>query len=92
MKHLLYTHAAVRSLLGALNTAILAIVKLRLAPHIRRLLPGPAGRRVAGVIVLAVSMLAQAFMLILLAQLVDLCISLYELWAFMAGKFLEAHE
>lgn len=92
MKHLIYTHERVQSLAGWLRVQIAAIISNRLAPLIYQALPGRRGRRIAAGLLLLVSMVAQAFMLVLLAQLVDLCISLYELWAFMAGKFVEANE
>lgn len=88
MKHLLYTHSRVRSLLSASVAAIAAIVSRKLLPVLVRILPGPEHHRLIGCILVGVSLVAQAFMLVLLAELVDLCIALYELWAYMAGEFV----
>jgi hypothetical protein len=75
---------------GAAERALTRFLRLRLTPGLRRLFPGRRGRHlIAGILVL-VSLVAQAFMLVLLAQLVDLCISLYELWAYMASQFVAA--
>jgi hypothetical protein len=78
-----------QSLLGAAERALYRVVKSRLTPGLRRLLPGRRGRPLIAGIVLIVSLVAQAFMLILLAQLVDLCISLFEVWALLARKYVE---
>lgn len=88
MKHLLYTHSRVRSLMSGLWALIWAIVSSRLRPVLVRMLPGRRNRRLISSVLVIVGLVAQAFMIVLLAELVDLCISLYELWAYMAGEFV----
>lgn len=89
MRHLIYTHVRMQSLLGAAERVVWRVVKSQLTPGLRRLLPGRRSRPLIAGILLVVSLVAQAFMLVLLAQLVDLCISLYEVWAMLARKYVE---
>ena len=89
MKYLRYAHEACRPLLAEIHSRVYRWVVGRLAS------PRHAGRRrfntrallVYGAVVL--TLVLEAGMLWLLAELVDLCISLMELWAELAAKHLE---
>jgi hypothetical protein len=89
MKQLLYLHSVARPIVASLNSAVMAILGRRLLPLGRRLLPSPAGRRVVAGLLLALSLVVQVVLLILLSQVIELCINLAELWAILAGKYVE---
>lgn len=89
MRYLRYAHEACRPLLAEITRRVYQWIAGRLPP------PGWAGRRplrwrrllVCSAVVL--TLVLEAGMLWLLAELVDLCISLMELWAELAAKHLE---
>lgn len=89
MKYLRYAHEACRPLLAEISSRVYRWVAGRLAS------PRHAGRRssfwrwllVCSAVVL--TLVAEAVMLWLLAEMIDLCISLMELWAELAAKHLE---
>jgi len=88
MKYLRYAHEACRPLLAEISRRVYRWVAGRL--H----LPQVAGRRssfwrrllVCSAVVL--TLLLEGLMLWLLAEMIDLCISLMELWAELAAKHL----
>lgn len=88
MKYLRYAHEACRPLLAEISRRVYQWVAGRL------LAPRVTGRRslswrrllVFGAVVL--TLLIEGVMLWMLAELVDLCISLMELWAELAAKHL----
>jgi hypothetical protein len=89
MKQLLYSHERVLSLAEvAYSWLYRAIVRL-VAACLRGVPAGGRCRRylVAGAVVL--TLVIEAVMIYLLAELVDLSISLMELWAELARKHLE---
>jgi len=89
MKYLRYAHEACRPLLAEIHSRVYRWVVGRLAS------PRHAGRRrfntrallVFGAVVL--TLLAESVMLWFLAYMIDLCISLMELWTELAAKHLE---
>lgn len=89
MKHVLYVHARLTPLVVATTQALVGWLGRRLAPLLLRAMPGERGKQIALLLLWLVGLLCQAIMLWLLAELVDLAIGLYELWAIMAGKFVE---
>jgi hypothetical protein len=89
MKQLRYSHALVESLLGALSRRVALTLRSQIVPRIRRLIPGRRGRRLAAGLCLFVSLVVQAFLIYLTAELVELCIDLYEVWAILARKYVE---
>ena len=89
MNQLLYVHARVTPLVLALGRAVTSVLSRRLSLPLGRLLPGERGRQLIGWILLAVSLLVQVVCLWLLGQLITLCIDLAELWAVLAGKYVE---
>lgn len=92
MKYLTYGHQASKSLLMALHLWIRGSVAHWFVPRPS----GPRGhgrRRAAArwvpLIIIIVSLIAQALLLWMLGEVIDLCISLMELWAELARKHLE---
>lgn len=89
MKYLVYAHSSVQPLVWTALRWILGratkitppgLYRVRALLHLRRW----------GILALwAVGLIAQAVMLVMLAELVDLCISLAELWTELARKHLE---
>lgn len=89
MKQLRYGHEMIVPLVVALSRAVTAALGRRLLPLGRRLLPGPAGRRIFAGVLLGVSLLVQILLLWMIGELVSLCIDVMELWAVLARKHLE---
>lgn len=89
MKHLVYVHRNLRPLIQVLFTWIHGRVTHWLGVLVSRL--SLTGRPVMLLRWLAVlvSLGAQAVMLYTLAELIDLCIELMEVWAELAAKHLE---
>lgn len=89
MRYLVYSHTHLRSLISVVSGRLYRWIAGRLS------VPLKAGRRstpwrtvlVVGAVVL--TLLAEAVMLWLLAGMIDLCISLMEVWAELAAKHLE---
>lgn len=89
MKYLRYAHEACRPLLAEISRRVYQWIAGRLAS------PRFAGRRflrwrpllLCSAVVL--TLVAESVMLWLLAEMIDLCISLMELWAELAAKHLE---
>jgi hypothetical protein len=89
MKLLLYSHERVLSLAGAAFSWLYGRVVSWADQH-RTLAPrGTRTRRLLSVGFVVVVLVAEAVMLVMLAQLVDLCLSLMEVWAELAAKHLE---
>lgn len=89
MRYLRYSHEVVIPLAVALSRAVTAALGRRLLPLGRRLLPGPAGRRILAGLLLGVSLVVQILLVWMIGELVSLCIDLAELWAVLAKKHLE---
>jgi fatty acid desaturase len=87
MKHLLYSHAKLTPLVAVLSRAITTWIGRRLMPAIRRRMPGQKGRLISLWIMWLLGLVMQGVMIWLLAEIVHLCIGLYELWAIMARSF-----
>jgi len=89
MKYLRYAHEACRPLLAEIHSRVYRWVVGRLAS------PRHAGRRrfnprvLVTVLAVLLALVAESVMLWLLAYMIDLCISLMELWAELAAKHLE---
>ena len=89
MKNLVYLHEALRPLIAVLFSWVhrrithwlgFLVSRLSLIGRLPRLLRWAA---------LVIALVAQAVMLYTLAQLIELCISLMEVWAELAAKHLE---
>lgn len=89
MRYLRYSHEVVIPLAVALSRAVTVALGRRLLPLGRRLLPGPAGRRILAGLLLGVSLVVQILLVWMIGELVSLCIDLAELWAVLAKKHLE---
>jgi hypothetical protein len=88
MSHLPYDHALTPPLTVVLFRWLVAACRRLIGPALSRLLPGEKGRRILTWILWALGLVLQLAMIWMLQQLVDLCIDLYELWAFMATQFV----
>lgn len=88
MKYLRYAHEACRPLLAEISRRVYQWVagRLRLPQAAGR--PSSFWRRLLLVSAVVLTLLIEAVMLWMLAELVDLCISLMELWAELAAKHL----
>ena len=92
MKYLVYGHARSTALLQALWGMVHGCVAALLAPkeeRPHRAVKPRRWRRHLPLIVFCLSLVVQAVLIWLLGELVDLCISLMELWAELARKHLE---
>jgi hypothetical protein len=89
MKGILYVHARLQPLALALTHALVGFLNRRLLPALRRRLPSEKAGRILVVLMWLLGLVCQAIMVWLLAQLVDLAIGLFELWAILAGRFTE---
>jgi hypothetical protein len=89
MREIQYLHQNLRPLVSVVSGAVYRWIVGRLNVPLRagrRLLPW---RRLVIVVAVIITLVAEAVMLYWLAQLVDLCISLMEVWAELAAKHLE---
>lgn len=89
MKYLRYAHEACRPLLAEISRRVYQWVAGRLASPRHAGRPSSSWRRAAVVLAVCLTLLIEASMLWILAELVDLCISLMELWAELAAKHLQ---
>lgn len=89
MKGILYVHARLQPLVLALTEALVGFISRRLLPAARRRFPSEKAGHVLVVLLWLVGLVCQAIMVWLLAQLVDLAIGLFELWAILAGRFTD---
>lgn len=88
MKHLMYVHRNLRPLISVVSGLVYQWVAGRLKVPLRagrRRLPW---RRLATIAAVIITLVIEAIMLVMLAQLVDLCISLMEVWTELAAKHL----
>jgi hypothetical protein len=89
MKGILYVHARLQPLAVALSQALVGFLSRRLLPAARRRFPTARAGRILVVLMWLLGLVCQAIMVWLLVELVDLAIGLFELWAVMAGRFVE---
>lgn len=92
MKHLPYEHSPSSSLLGHLNRTFWQRWARVIVPRLTRALVlarHPLVRAVVVRILLLLGLVVQVIMLLVLAYMIDLCLSLMELWADLARKHLE---
>ena len=89
MNYLRYTHSLVKPLIAVSIEFLARVIGRRLFAVAGRLLPSPAGRRIIGRIAYLLAIATQIVLVIVLAELVELSISLMELWTLLAQKHLE---
>lgn len=85
MKYLVYGHQSVTPWTWVLLCWIWTSLRRRFTPVARRLGLNRNWRRIVGWTAVAASLVVQAIMLYILGELVDVCISLMELWAELAS-------
>lgn len=88
VKHVLYAHSKLRPLVVLLSELVQGflrrlLVRTGVLPKLT-----PACRQFLLMMVWFLGLLLQALMLWLLGELITLCISLYELWAMLAGDYV----
>jgi hypothetical protein len=88
MRYLVYGHTHLRSLISVVSGRLYRSIAGRLKVPLRAGRHSLPWRRilVCGAVVL--TLVIEAVMIYMLAQLVDLCISLMEVWAELAAKHL----
>lgn len=92
MKHLPYTHTRNVSLIGAAARVVWHAAARFLVPRWERAVVvsrNAAVRQLAARVLLLLGMVLQIVLLLVLGYMVDLCLSLMELWADLARKHLE---
>ncbi|HZA23562.1 MAG TPA: hypothetical protein VFA32_13345 [Dehalococcoidia bacterium] len=89
MKYLRYSHELVRPLIGVWLAILQRFIAGRLLPLAGRLFPGPAGRRIIARIAYLLAIATQIVLVVVLAELVEISISIAELWTLLAQKHLE---
>ena len=92
MKHLLYAHEKSLSLLGAVIRLLWRTAALVIVPRLTRaavLLNHDAARAIVVRVALVLALLVQLVLLLVLGYMIDLCLSLMEVWAELARKHLE---
>lgn len=92
MKHLLYAHQRNVSLLSAFFGTLRRSTARIIVPRLMRavsVLNHDAARAVAVRVALLIALLAQLVLLLVLGYMIDLALSLMEVWAELARKHLE---
>jgi hypothetical protein len=89
MKRILYMHTRLQPLAVALAQALVGYFKRSILPGLRRRFPSEKAGRILLIVMWLLGLLCQALMLWLLMEIVNLAIGLYELWAIMAGRFVD---
>lgn len=92
MKYLPYGHSPNTSLILVVGRLLRQRIAGHLAPmcgRLFRLSRQPATRRIAGYLLLALGLVLQLVLTLVVMELIDLSISLMELWAELARKHLE---
>lgn len=88
MKYLRYAHEACRPLLAEISRRVYQWVAGRLASPRFAGRPSSFWRRLLVITAVLVTLLIETVLVWLLAEMIDLCISLMELWAELAAKHL----
>lgn len=88
MKHLVYAHRAVIPLVTAIYGWLYQGIAGRISPRSGRPLLSESRRRVLCILAAVLALVVQVVLLWLLGQMIDLCISLMEVWAELAAKHL----
>lgn len=92
MKHLPYEHSPNRSLLSTVERTFWQHWARVIVPRLTRALvlaKHPLVRAIVVRILVLVGLVVQVVLLLVLAYMIDLCLSLMELWADLARKHLE---
>lgn len=89
MKHLRYSHERVFSLAEVAYSWLYRAGRRLCEDFSTGRLAGTRWPRFLSVAIVVIALVAEFIMLWMLAELVDLCISLMELWAELAAKHLE---
>lgn len=89
VKQLVYIHTLTRPILVVLSQAAARWVSGWLTPLATKLIPGRQSAAAIRLGILVAALLVQIVCLVILAQLIELCIDLAELWAILAHKHLE---
>lgn len=89
MSHLPYSHAIAPPLTVVMFRAIVRWLRRLIGPALSRLMPAGNGRHWITVSLWLLGLLVQVILLVILKEVVELCISLFELWAFLAGEFVD---
>lgn len=89
MKYLRYSHELVRPILAVWLAILQRFLLRRLTPALVRLFPGPRGRQIIARIAYLLAIITQIVLVVVLAELVEISISIAELWTLLAQKHLE---
>lgn len=89
MNKLRYGHARTMSFAEVVTAWLYRIVRRLAGASLRQVLAGGRGRRFLAVGLVIFALTIEFIMLYTLAELVELCISLMELWTELARKHLE---
>jgi hypothetical protein len=89
MKKLLYSHARAISIAEVLFAWLYRVTVQLTAACLRKVSVGRRGRRYLAVGFVVLILVAEFVMLYTLAELVELCIRLMEVWTELAAKHLE---
>lgn len=89
MAPITYTHQAVPPLVRVLFCVIYGAVKKQLGRLVATCRPDRPAGRVLIVAAILITLALQIILLVILAELIDVCISLFELYVELAHKHLE---
>ena len=89
MRYIVYGHRSVTPLLAVLHRLTWRLLVRLFTPVLGRIRVRRHWRRIVLWMAVLASLVIQAIMLHLLAELVELCIDLMEVWAELAAKHLE---
>lgn len=89
MKYLIYGHQHSTALLMAMWREVHGRVSRWFVPRHQRAHRASQVRRWIPLVVLCLSLVVQGVLLYIMGELIDLCISLMELWAELARKHME---
>ena len=89
MRYIRYTHQLIRPFIAVWLEFLANIIGRRLLAAAGRLIPSPAGRRIIARVAYLLAIVTQIVLVAILAELVELSISLMELWTLLAQKHLE---
>lgn len=89
MRYIRYSHELIRPIIAVWLAILQRFLLRRLLPVMAGLFPGPAGRRIIARVAYLLAIATQIVLVIVLAELVEISISIAELWTLLAQKHLE---